>query len=951
MAVDLFQASPESAPMVHVIPPLTTTTEAHPKSRPLDLTPEPASAPGQSGLDLSSFYQTNQIKARTNKLLGKIPATDAPPRPPPRSPCAFASLRPTPGSPRAPALGEPPPVVLPATRSPSDFQRRTPTVSTFQLSTRSPTVIQRRTPTIALPPVADQRTMTPTVLYETIASILQWRTPVPDQPQFCFEFTLSAAKHNLAVLSQYEMDLDRAIRSQPFSAMTYGSEFRPTTILAPLFGRHPLWSRVQEYLTNGAEHPLRPITEEERLRDLRLAIKRGNHKSAQKNLPRLKNMLRDEVVRMWQLPLPPSAVLSLPGCAIAPMGLALQDTINEHGDTVPKWRITHDQTFEVEPGANRSVNHRVKFDKLTQCQFGTALLRYIHFILHLRRCCPLQRILQTKVDLKAAYRRLHQAASTAVRSLVQIDGILLLALRLTFGGAPNPSMWSDTSEMAFDAANDIVRHSGWDPSTQHSPHQHLIAGRRELAPDDVPFATSLPVIVHVPADLHPKCDGYIDDAFMAFLETDIERGAAILPLVIELLGRPVHSSEASSRDDLLSLKKFLAEATPAESKMILGWSLDTRRLLISLPTEKFVAWSRSIQVLLDSGHTTVSQLETIIGRLNHCGFIIPMSRHFMSRLRRAELAARHRRVYHLPKAVKLDLRLWLQFLHQAHQGISLNLISYREPTHVMRQDACEHGIGGVSLTSCFGWRWEIPHDLQGRATLNTLEFMAAYVSARMELALTTVDPLSIFLCQGDSTSATGWLKKSNFDEEIQPLQLVLARALATTTIDHMIGLYGQWFSGDENNVSDSLSRDHHLSDAALVLLLKTCVPEQVPPGFAIYPLPAELVSQLTSWLRSLPRVKPPQMQPLRSKHGTGTTTSSILRTLSSLQATPSLKSLPTGNGPKSCVASPQHTGTEPLTLNESPNPNRPLQAALQLYLARSAPPSTQWHRPTGLMGI
>ena len=60
------------------------------------------------------------------------------------------------------------------------------------------------------------------------------------------------------------------------------------------------------------------------------------------------------------------------------------------------------------------------------------------------------------------------------------------------------------------------------------------------------------------------------------------RGAAVLPFVIYLLGRPVHEQEKAYREDLLSLTKFIAEATPAECKTILGWDIDTRRLLITL---------------------------------------------------------------------------------------------------------------------------------------------------------------------------------------------------------------------------------------------------------------------------------------------------------------------------------------------------------------------------------
>jgi len=658
-------------------------------------------------------------------------------------------------------------------------------------------------------------------------------------------------------------------------------------------------------------------------------------------------MFQDETLRMWQLPFPPSVVKSLPNAVIAPLGMALQDTINESGKIVPKWRITHDQSFDVDPGASRSVNKRVIDEGLTPCQFGRALIRYIHYILHLRRRHPNRHILQTKVDLKAAYRRLHHSAHSACHSLVFLDDLILASLRLTFGGSPNPSMWSDVSETMFDTANDLVRNEGWDPEVHASPHQHLIGDKIDCLPDDVPFAASLPVIVQHPDDTAPKCDGYIDDAFMAFLIDDIQRGGSVLPFVVALFGRPVHVLEAQFRDDMLSLKKFLAEATPSELKMILGWRIDTRRLLISLPEDKFVAWSSAIQGLLAADFVTTAALDTTVGRLNHTGSIIPLARHFLSCIRTALHRSRHHRQCHLRPAERLDLELWLKFLAKAHDGISLNLISFREPTRIMRQDACEHGIGGYSLTSGFGWQWEIPLDLQGRATLNTLEFLASYVSIYMEIHESPVTANDILLSQGDSTSATGWIRKSNFDEEVQPLQLLIARALATLILDHNIGLYSQWFPGDENDVGDSLSRDHHLSADAIVLMLSSAVPEQVPPGFGIKVLPPALVSQLTLWLRSLPRVKPPQTQPLRSKHGTGRTTSNILTTLRS-RPTPSSRILTHMNDAASCPPLPLPTDTAPSPTKPTSDPH--LQA-LQLYLEQSVPPLMQWLRPTGLTTI
>jgi hypothetical protein len=72
--------------------------------------------------------------------------------------------------------------------------------------------------------------------------------------------------------------------------------------------------------------------------------------------------------------------------------------------------------------------------------------------------------LQTKVNWKSAYHQLHQSGQASSGSATYIDGILLLALRITFGAKANPSQWSDVAEMAFNMSNDLIWNEGWDPS-------------------------------------------------------------------------------------------------------------------------------------------------------------------------------------------------------------------------------------------------------------------------------------------------------------------------------------------------------------------------------------------------------------------------------------------------------------------------------------------------------
>ena len=480
------------------------------------------------------------FQARTDELLGTyrgethdVPSTSSPEPPPGTSSPGRA---PYPGSPdcrpsvtRAPALAQAEragtPVLDAAFQGPSGARRengkpppgracvvkaRHWQKSTAPLgldaagSDERPTVPSSTVaPARALPPPPTGG-MPPLVLGSIIERTLAWESPTPQPSEFRFEWNKDAARHNLNILRRYGMDLDRAINAQPFSSVSFGSEFRPISVLAPLLGRHVLWPKIVQYLSHGVRCPADPIPEAARLQDLRLMIGRGNHKSATNEEARVVEMFQEEVHSTWQLPLPIAAVKEIKGAVIGPIGLAMQDTINELGEIIAKWRLTHDQTYDVVPYAKRSLNRRVRFEGLTPCRYGRALARYVHFVLHLRRRHPMERILQTKVDLKAAYRRLHYCFETAAQALVIVGGFLLMALRLTFGGASNPSQWSDVSEAMFDLANDIVRNPGWDPKTQRSPHQALIDGRVELEPDDVPFAPALDVTVTLPRRRCPK---------------------------------------------------------------------------------------------------------------------------------------------------------------------------------------------------------------------------------------------------------------------------------------------------------------------------------------------------------------------------------------------------------------------------------------------------------------
>ena len=68
-------------------------------------------------------------------------------------------------------------------------------------------------------------------------------------------------------------------------------------------------------------------------------LSHGNHKSAKLHEAKLIPMLRDEVARGWQLPLPLDATLLIPGAVIGPVGMAHQTSTDEHANPVDKFRL------------------------------------------------------------------------------------------------------------------------------------------------------------------------------------------------------------------------------------------------------------------------------------------------------------------------------------------------------------------------------------------------------------------------------------------------------------------------------------------------------------------------------------------------------------------------------------------------------------------------------------
>jgi hypothetical protein len=439
------------------------------------------------------------------------------------------------------------------------------------------------------------------------------------------------------------------------------------------------------------------------------------------------------------------------------------------------------------------------------------------------------------------------------------DQYALLSLRLTFGGSPCSNEWCTFAELCTDLANDILHCKEWDPNLLHSPYHHLLPPPIYLD-DSIPFNQAADLDVDIPPDDMGRIDDFIDDgiAIVPDIDNNKNRGVAAMLLAIHTLCRPLDQNEPILREDCLSLDKLSEEGVMSESLTILGWQANTRLLTIALPKKKYSIWQQDITNIINQKKTSIKTLETTIGRLNHTATACPIMRYYLNHLRhilekwKKDSKATHLDKY-LSRASLLDLKLWHKhFLPKVHEGISLNIITYRRPTIICWADACPKGLGGYNHNG-LAWRWEIPLKYQQRVKQknNSLEFLAQLVTVWLTILHGTQHPYPCFLALGDNSSAIGWLHKANVDADNNlPLHLA-ARKYAEILMQNNSCLYSQHIKGIHNNVADALSRMHHYSPDSLERFILSTYPTQVPRTFHIVPLPPEISSWMTSWLQKI----------------------------------------------------------------------------------------------------
>ena len=282
-----------------------------------------------------------------------------------------------------------------------------------------------------------------------------------------------------------------------------------------------------------------------------------------------------------------------------------------------------------------------------------------------------------------------------------------------------------------------------------------MAIKKAIVPE-IPIAQAEELAVPVEAKDKGSFDVYIDNfiGVTVDLNNNKERLKVAPGTVIHAVSNITDDDLGVKRDNFIARDKCEAEGAIAERRICLGWNLDTRNLRVELPTHKFLAWSGDLDKLIMRKTISHEDLLSLIGKLENVITIVKMMGHFMNNLYSLEekaFAAKPHAVKITPRA-KADAELHKKCLAKAHCGISMNLLTFRKPTHLIIGDACEHGLGACHVESGVGCRYVIPPQLRGRAHINLLEFLTQVIQIWLDALEGRIVKGSCVLGMGDNTS-------------------------------------------------------------------------------------------------------------------------------------------------------------------------------------------------------
>ena len=539
------------------------------------------------------------------------------------------------------------------------------------------------------------------------------------------------------------------------------------------------------------------------------------------------------------------------------------------------------------PSVNESTDrHAAPLQAMTQ--LGKVLPRLVYALATL----PKEKgpVLMMKADIKDGFWRIAvppEEEYNFAYVLPQLDPNqpediqIVIPSALQMGWTSSPPIFCAATETARDVAEQLRQQ----PTLPHHPLEDQTIDPSELLAAVQHPSTwttqDLPQRLH---DLNYLFEVFVDD-YIGLLQTTNEEHlrhhTRALFHAIHSIFPPVAVTKHDGEDPISEKKLKQGEGIWSTRKEILGWLFDGIARTIELPPPKVDKLVHSLTKILRTKHTTTTELQSLLGKLQHATLGIPSGKGLLAPLYKL-LPVRHpnqppkRRKQTIPiPSTSLAYRLLYDY------RTLIRLIGQR-PTHCAQLvtgmpayvgfcDACKYGAGGVW---CAGskhlepivWRVEWPQSVaaslvspsnpKGTLTINDLEM------AGLLLHYLVLDHLVDLKHQHaaawvDNTSAVSWATRLASSKSAVGQRLVRALCLRHC-ITQSSPLAAWSIAGALNGMADLASRSfrkagkdtYNLSDSQFLAKFNADFPLTQNASWKLFRLASKVTSLVFSELQT-----------------------------------------------------------------------------------------------------
>lgn len=339
---------------------------------------------------------------------------------------------------------------------------------------------------------------------------------------------------------------------------------------------------------------------------------------------------------------------------------------------------------------------------------------------------------------------------------------------------------------------------------------------------------------------------FVDDALFVEAETHLDRHLAGRRCIkaSQSYASDCHrvlGSRVSGEPPLLSRDKITSWDTRMD---MLGWTIDTKAMTISVPQEKIAKLRALLQEWpSDRERASVKEVRSLLGKLLHLSEVVRPGRFFVRRILNqlglAPMAAgdnrkgkfveskQNRRLVRLSREFHDDLAFWNLILDMSTGTDGVTRLEFplfcrflQPPSRILVSDASGDSMGGYCLESGKWWRIDFAEDVRARLrtkvkarddlSINVFELLGMVMTAwalTVHAGAVPDYPGQSVLMRGDNQSACHWVNRARGAKE--PRSGALMRMLGCLEMRNGWQFRAKHIKGLANTLADGISRWRH----------------------------------------------------------------------------------------------------------------------------------------------